>query len=287
MVAVDRERRHQKHRQMIMAKYEGICHICEEPYADAIDHVVPVAKGGSDHPDNLRPAHTACNSKKGAKSYPKWAEENSNMWLPSHEPAAKRAARAKRQRERSKREAENDRALQRAEVRARKANDKQRLSLERLKAQAQREGAKDGFEDIKIEELVVNTLVLIATPNWSPYGESLMRTPPATTGAGGLKLLDDLHQKILAKYVLASVPDLAYLPRGERIPVLVSGVCTRCRGSMAYDEPSRWRHECTPNRRLLGKPKPRGWINLYGFLERLRKAQNKASTAVWTHGPRD
>lgn len=286
-MAVDRERRHQKHRQMIMAKYEGICHICEEPYADAIDHVVPVAKGGSDHPDNLRPAHTACNSKKGAKSYPKWAEGNPNMWLPSHEPAARKAARAKQQRERAKREADDQKSLQKAQTRAQRANEKHRDSLERLLARAQREGVTDGFEDIKIEDLIVTTLVFVAKPDWSPHGESLMKMQPATKSTGGLAHLDDLRQKILVKNVLAAAPDLAYLPRGERVSVFVSGVCTRCRGSMVYEESSRWRHDCTPSRRLFGKPNARGWINLHGFLERLRKAQNNASTAVWTHGPRD
>lgn len=87
-MAVDRERRHQKHRQKIMKEYQGICHLCGDPYADSIDHVVPVAIGGSDHPDNLRPAHTSCNSSKGARSYPKWAEEKASMWMPGYEPEA-------------------------------------------------------------------------------------------------------------------------------------------------------------------------------------------------------
>jgi len=94
-MAVDRERRHQKHRQLVMARYEGMCHICNGPYADAIDHVVPVAKGGSDHPDNLRPAHTSCNSSKGARSYPSWADENPNMWVPGFEPQAVQRRRQK------------------------------------------------------------------------------------------------------------------------------------------------------------------------------------------------
>ena len=35
----------------------GICHLCGHPGADAADHVVPLAQGGSDTIDNLRPAH--------------------------------------------------------------------------------------------------------------------------------------------------------------------------------------------------------------------------------------
>lgn len=34
-----------------------ICHICSEPGADAVDHVVPLARGGPDEAWNLRPAH--------------------------------------------------------------------------------------------------------------------------------------------------------------------------------------------------------------------------------------
>lgn len=90
-MSVERERKHQKHRESIMRKYKSICHLCEEPFADAIDHVVPVALGGSDHPDNLRPAHTTCNSRKGARHYPPWAETNANMWIPSHLPEKIRA----------------------------------------------------------------------------------------------------------------------------------------------------------------------------------------------------
>ena len=54
----------------------GICHLCGHPGADAADHVVPLAQGGSDTVDNLRPAHhfepcptcgVKCNRVKGDK----------------------------------------------------------------------------------------------------------------------------------------------------------------------------------------------------------------------------
>lgn len=60
-------------------KRDGLCHLCagEILYEDygrynetgwQIDHVVPKARGGGDHPDNLEPAHSVCNNYKGTRS---------------------------------------------------------------------------------------------------------------------------------------------------------------------------------------------------------------------------
>lgn len=53
------------------------CHICGGaidytlPYLDpmsfVVDHVIPLAKGGTDHIDNLKAAHSLCNNKKRAR----------------------------------------------------------------------------------------------------------------------------------------------------------------------------------------------------------------------------
>lgn len=43
--------------------YSGLCWICKAPM-EAIDHVKPLAKGGTEWPANLRPICTSCNSKK-------------------------------------------------------------------------------------------------------------------------------------------------------------------------------------------------------------------------------
>lgn len=43
----------------------GVCHLCGEPGADTLDHVVPLSRGGSNGVGNLRPAHRGCNSRKG------------------------------------------------------------------------------------------------------------------------------------------------------------------------------------------------------------------------------
>ncbi len=45
----------------------GVCWLCGKPGADTKDHVRPLSKGGTNDPSNLRPAHRACNSRKGAR----------------------------------------------------------------------------------------------------------------------------------------------------------------------------------------------------------------------------
>lgn len=57
-------------RQQIQARidfYGGLCWICRAAPARAMDHVKPLACGGSNWPANLRPACTSCNSRKGAR----------------------------------------------------------------------------------------------------------------------------------------------------------------------------------------------------------------------------
>lgn len=49
-------KRQARNRRILSAS--DVCHICGHPGSDAIDHVVPIAKGGSDtDPANLLPAH--------------------------------------------------------------------------------------------------------------------------------------------------------------------------------------------------------------------------------------
>jgi 5-methylcytosine-specific restriction endonuclease McrA len=42
------------------------CHLCGEPGADSVDHDPPLARGGADGPWRWRPAHLACNLRRGA-----------------------------------------------------------------------------------------------------------------------------------------------------------------------------------------------------------------------------
>ena len=62
-----------RNRRLLAAS--DICHICGENGADAIDHVVPLVRGGTEDESNLRPAHhntpnshgVKCNRVKGDK----------------------------------------------------------------------------------------------------------------------------------------------------------------------------------------------------------------------------
>lgn len=51
-----------------MNYYGWRCWMCGEP-ATAIDHVIALARGGSNWPANLRPACRKCNSRKGARDW--------------------------------------------------------------------------------------------------------------------------------------------------------------------------------------------------------------------------
>jgi 5-methylcytosine-specific restriction endonuclease McrA len=52
---------------MRMAIWGFRCWICGGPY-DEIDHVIPLSRGGTNWPANLRPACRECNARKGARS---------------------------------------------------------------------------------------------------------------------------------------------------------------------------------------------------------------------------
>jgi hypothetical protein len=64
--------------EQVVLSYGDTCHICKETidlalprtsrFGLTIDHVIPLAKGGLDTLDNLKPAHWICNIKKSDKS---------------------------------------------------------------------------------------------------------------------------------------------------------------------------------------------------------------------------
>lgn len=50
--------REQKINRTVMHVHGGICHVCEKPGADEVDHVIPVSEGGPDTFENRRPIHS-------------------------------------------------------------------------------------------------------------------------------------------------------------------------------------------------------------------------------------
>lgn len=48
----------------VLATQGTVCWLCGKSGADSADHVVPRSRGGTDHPDQLRPAHHECNSRR-------------------------------------------------------------------------------------------------------------------------------------------------------------------------------------------------------------------------------
>ena len=66
--------RRDRHRKLI-ARNRPACHLCGEeidydtddhldPMSFTIDHIIPLAKGGADHIDNIAAAHRKCNRDK-------------------------------------------------------------------------------------------------------------------------------------------------------------------------------------------------------------------------------
>lgn len=47
----------QRRNRHVMVKYQTVCHVCGKHGADQVDHVVPLAEGGADTLENLRPIH--------------------------------------------------------------------------------------------------------------------------------------------------------------------------------------------------------------------------------------
>lgn len=54
-----------------VAFFGGVCAYCGGPY-QAIDHVIPISRGGTNWPANMRPACVQCNSSKHARALHEW-----------------------------------------------------------------------------------------------------------------------------------------------------------------------------------------------------------------------
>lgn len=64
-----RKRRTAEHREAICKARKWLCHICGLPIDPVrmkweLDHIIPLASGGSDDDENLAPAHAKCHLEK-------------------------------------------------------------------------------------------------------------------------------------------------------------------------------------------------------------------------------
>lgn len=57
------------------AFYGGVCAYCGSSRTVTADHVVPISRGGTNFPANIRPACKSCNSSKGSKKLSEWKPE--------------------------------------------------------------------------------------------------------------------------------------------------------------------------------------------------------------------
>ena len=59
-----------KHRKALLNQEDPRCGICGQPITHpktaTIDHIIPLAKGGTNYRDNTQLAHARCNRKKGS-----------------------------------------------------------------------------------------------------------------------------------------------------------------------------------------------------------------------------
>jgi 5-methylcytosine-specific restriction endonuclease McrA len=57
-----------KYAPRIIRRDGGICHLCGQPGADSIDHLIPESHGGATTPPNLAAAHLRCNQIRGNRT---------------------------------------------------------------------------------------------------------------------------------------------------------------------------------------------------------------------------
>ena len=75
----------QKLRQQVFTHYGDQCWLCGGGGADTIDHIIPVADGGDDSLDNLRPAH----GRKSKQCTGNFSRKRTQEWERKPEPSDK------------------------------------------------------------------------------------------------------------------------------------------------------------------------------------------------------
>lgn len=74
-------RSYRRVRDYILATHPPVCAWCggaidltlsgNDPLGPSVDHILPRAQGGTDHPNNLQPMHRRCNTTRGNQPLPK------------------------------------------------------------------------------------------------------------------------------------------------------------------------------------------------------------------------
>ena len=54
----------QRRARRVLDRCVGCCHLCGNPGATQVDHVIPLAEGGADDETNLAPIHEHCHREK-------------------------------------------------------------------------------------------------------------------------------------------------------------------------------------------------------------------------------
>ena len=58
--------------RLVLETYGDTCHLCARAGATTADHLIPRSAGGDDSLENLRPAHSSCNSSRQAMPLEEW-----------------------------------------------------------------------------------------------------------------------------------------------------------------------------------------------------------------------
>lgn len=56
----------------IVLSFGGLCAYCKDAPGNTTDHVIPLARGGNNDPENVVPACRRCNSSKGNRTPAEW-----------------------------------------------------------------------------------------------------------------------------------------------------------------------------------------------------------------------
>ena len=66
-------------RRRVLKRDQGVCYLCDQLGAEEVDHLIPVAEGGTSRMDNLASAHSACHRRRHRDR--RWAQPRIELAL--------------------------------------------------------------------------------------------------------------------------------------------------------------------------------------------------------------